>query len=78
VAAVLLMGGGLVALQTATITTGLPFAVILLGMCYSLHKGLKEYSGPQEFTLGIPKQQVRFRVKRKPVLDRTFGRRKFW
>ena len=42
VAAVLLIGGGLQALQTATIVTGLPFAVILLVMCYSLYKGLKE------------------------------------
>ncbi|MFV8281757.1 BCCT family transporter [Christiangramia marina] len=42
VAAVLLIGGGLQALQTATIVTGLPFAVILMVMCYSLYKGLKE------------------------------------
>ena len=42
VAAVLLLGGGLQALQTATIITGLPFALILLIMCYSLYKGLKE------------------------------------
>lgn len=42
VAAVLLIGGGLQALQTATIVTGLPFAVILLFMCYSLYKGLNE------------------------------------
>ncbi|MFV8224763.1 BCCT family transporter [Christiangramia aquimixticola] len=42
VAAVLLIGGGLQALQTATIVTGLPFAVILLIMCYSLYKGLNE------------------------------------
>ncbi|MCM8568000.1 BCCT family transporter [Gramella jeungdoensis] len=42
VAAVLLVGGGLQALQTATIVTGLPFAVILLLMCYSLYKGLNE------------------------------------
>lgn len=42
VAAVLLIGGGLQALQTATIVTGLPFAVILLIMCFSLYKGLKE------------------------------------
>lgn len=40
VAAVLLIGGGLQALQTATIITGLPFAFLLLTMCYSLHKGL--------------------------------------
>ncbi len=44
VAAVLLIGGGLGALQTASITTGLPFAVILIFMAYSLKKGLqKEY-----------------------------------
>jgi len=42
IAAVLLVGGGLQALQTASIVTGLPFAIILLIMCYSLHKGLKE------------------------------------
>lgn len=42
VAAVLLIGGGLGALQTAAITTGLPFAVILLFMCYSLYNGLKD------------------------------------
>ena len=42
VAAVLLIGGGLQALQTVTIVTGLPFAFILLIMCYSLYKGLKE------------------------------------
>ncbi len=40
VAAVLLVGGGLVALQTAVITTGLPFALILLVACFSLYKGL--------------------------------------
>lgn len=49
VAAVLLIGGGLSALQTATITTGLPFALILLLMCYSVNKGLKmEYAREAE------------------------------
>jgi len=42
VAATLLVGGGLAALQTAALSTGLPFAFILLIMCYSLYKGLKE------------------------------------
>jgi choline/glycine/proline betaine transport protein len=42
VAAVLLIGGGLNALQTAAITTGLPFLIILLLMCYSLYKGLNQ------------------------------------
>ncbi|GGZ22064.1 hypothetical protein GCM10007049_13560 [Echinicola pacifica] len=42
VAAALLIGGGLSALQTATITTGLPFLIILLIMCYSLYRGLQK------------------------------------
>ncbi|MFW6054820.1 MAG: BCCT family transporter [Thermodesulfobacteriota bacterium] len=43
VAAVLLMGGGLVALQTAAITTGLPFALVVLMMCWSVTRGLRNY-----------------------------------
>ncbi len=43
VAAALLVGGGLTALQTAAITTGLPFALLLLVMIYSLQKALAEY-----------------------------------
>lgn len=42
IAAVLLLGGGLTALQTAAITTGFPFAIVLLIMCYGLHRGLTE------------------------------------
>lgn len=50
VAAVLLIGGGLTALQTAAITTGLPFLIILLFMCYSLLKGLRlEYAKDKQF-----------------------------
>ncbi len=41
VASVLLIGGGLGALQTAAITAGLPFAVVLVVLCYSLYLGLK-------------------------------------
>jgi len=41
VAAVLLIGGGLSALQTAAITTGLPFGAILVLMCYTVYLGLK-------------------------------------
>jgi len=41
-AAALLMGGGLVALQSASIATGLPFTIVLLIMCYSLYRGLQE------------------------------------
>ncbi|MDQ8193752.1 BCCT family transporter [Coraliomargarita sp. SDUM461004] len=42
VAAVLLLGGGLHTLQTASIVTGLPFTVVLLLICYSLYLGLSQ------------------------------------
>ena len=40
VAIALLLGGGLIALQTASIMAGLPFAFVLIVMCVSLWKGL--------------------------------------
>jgi glycine betaine transporter len=40
-AAVLLLAGGLDVLQTASIAAALPFAIIMLAMCYSLLTGLK-------------------------------------
>jgi choline/glycine/proline betaine transport protein len=42
VAAVLLLGGGLATLQTASVSTGLPFAVVLLIGVYSLYIGLDQ------------------------------------
>ncbi len=42
IASVLLLGGGLAALQTAAITSGLPLTVVLLIMIYSLYKGFSE------------------------------------
>ncbi|MFA8451436.1 MAG: BCCT family transporter [Bacteroidales bacterium] len=42
IAIILLVGGGLTAFQTATILTGLPFAIIIIFMCYSLHRTLKK------------------------------------
>ncbi|MGY2132933.1 BCCT family transporter [Hymenobacter sp. HD11105] len=56
IAAVLLLGGGLQALQTAVIITGLPFAIILLLMCYSLYKGLSEEL-EEETKLGSAQQR---------------------
>jgi len=41
VAAVLLAGGGLAALQTAAISAGLPFAVVILLMIVCLHRALQ-------------------------------------
>ncbi len=42
VAAALLLGGGLIALQSATLVAGLPLTGILLAMLFSLKKGLDE------------------------------------
>ncbi|MCW4116182.1 BCCT family transporter [Aurantimonas sp. MSK8Z-1] len=41
VAIALLLGGGLASLQAAAIATGFPFALILLGLCWSLFIGLR-------------------------------------
>jgi len=57
VAAILLLGGGLAALQTATITTGLPFAILLLIMCYTLIKGLQYYVYEQHVDLRAGEEQ---------------------
>ena len=43
VAGVLLLGGGIVALQTAAISTGLPFALVMFFMCFSVIKGLIDH-----------------------------------
>ena len=36
----LLSAGGLASLQSMVISTGLPFTVVLLIMCYAIYKGL--------------------------------------
>ncbi|HLT31584.1 MAG TPA: BCCT family transporter [Myxococcaceae bacterium] len=40
VALALLLGGGLAALQAMTVSTGIPFTLVLLGACFALVKGL--------------------------------------
>ncbi len=42
VAIALLMGGGLTAIQTASVVTGLPFAILLILLVYSLKLGLQQ------------------------------------
>jgi glycine betaine transporter len=42
IAIVLLLSGGLQGLQTTSIITALPFAVIMVFMCFSIYKGLSE------------------------------------
>jgi choline/glycine/proline betaine transport protein len=67
IAAVLLIGGGLGALQTASIATGLPFAVVLLLICYTLWTGLAE-----EHRL-LQSREVRDRLDRLEAEDDRFG-----
>lgn len=43
VASVLVLGGGLIALQTGSLVTGLPVCVLMLVVCYSILKALKKY-----------------------------------
>jgi BCCT family betaine/carnitine transporter len=42
VAIVLLLGGGIASLQALAISVGLPFSIVLLVMCVSLYKGMRE------------------------------------
>ncbi|UZD21515.1 BCCT family transporter [Algoriphagus halophytocola] len=48
VAAVLVLGGGLVALQTGSLVTGLPVCVLMLLVCYAVNKALKKYQEEQK------------------------------
>ncbi|MBN3581499.1 BCCT family transporter [Algoriphagus aestuarii] len=43
VAAVLVLGGGLIALQTGSLVTGLPVCILMLVVCFSILKALKKY-----------------------------------
>jgi len=48
VAATLVFGGGLIALQTGSLVTGLPVCILMLIMCYSIIKALKKYQADPE------------------------------
>ncbi|MGM0588252.1 MAG: BCCT family transporter [Bacteroidota bacterium] len=72
VAAVLLIGGGLSALQTAAITTGLPFTLVLLLMCYSVFRGLKqEHLSHEEFRENKRRQTYRKLIRDMVTDDST-------
>ena len=45
-AVVLLVAGGLKALQTGSIMIGLPFCVLIIAMCFGLHRSLRMESDP--------------------------------
>ncbi|WP_083940135.1 BCCT family transporter [Saccharomonospora saliphila] len=48
VAAVLLVTGGLGGLQKASVLTGTPFAIILVGICIAFYKHLRKEHGPSK------------------------------
>jgi choline/glycine/proline betaine transport protein len=58
VAAVLLVGGGLAALQTAAISVGLPFALVILLMIVSLQKALSSSVATSEAPRSIDEHGV--------------------
>lgn len=65
VAIVLLLSGGLGALQTGVIAIGLPFSIVLLLLCYSLLKGLKEeYEKNQKALNAKQEESYRERINR--------------
>ena len=70
VAVVLLLGGGLSALQTAAVATGLPFAVILLVMCWSMKKAFTE----ELDLLESHYDEVIFRSQHKGLIDTVKSR----
>lgn len=79
VAAILLVGGGLAALQAAAIATGLPFALILLFMCVSLKKGFHEYvAGTTGFKLPPYEAGKRFKSLMKYPTPITSGAKEIW
>ena len=66
VAAVLLIGGGLGALQAAAISTGLPFVIVLLIMCYSLRQGLN-----REYKDNLSKEKDKERESYRELVSKT-------
>ena len=66
VAAVLLIGGGLGALQAAAISSGLPFVIILLIMCYSLRQGLN-----REYKDNLMKEKDKERESYRDLVSKT-------
>ncbi len=71
VAAVLLIGGGLGALQAGAISTGFPFVIILLIMCYSLQRGLS-----REYKDNLMKEKDEERESYRDLVSKTIKKQK--
>ena len=71
VAAILLIGGGLGALQAGAISTGLPFVIVLLIMCYSLQQGLSN-----EYQENLSKVKSKERDSYKKLISEAIKKQK--
>ncbi len=71
IAAVLLLAGGLKALQTASITTGLPFALVLLAMGVGLMIELRRGEGAEVVDAGTQSQSPANRSASQPTRSDT-------
>ncbi|HYW77426.1 MAG TPA: BCCT family transporter [Gammaproteobacteria bacterium] len=72
VAIVLLEAGGIKALQTAAIVTGLPFAFVLLVMCYALYRAARiEHPNTPDTIAGRPRKRKPRRHHRIEVRKRS-------
>jgi len=58
VAAVLMLTGGLAALQAATITTALPFTFVIIVACFGLMKGLRMEAAKAKGASAVPDVQI--------------------
>lgn len=58
VAAVLMLGGGLAALQSATVATALPFTFVIITACIGLFKGLKMETARLKGAAAAPDVQI--------------------
>jgi len=72
VAIVLLEAGGIKALQTAAVVTGLPFAFVLLVMCYALYRasGIEHPNAPDTIA-GRPRKRQPRRCQKIEVRKRA-------
>ena len=73
IAGILLVAGGLGALQSASVLTGLPFAFIMVAICVALFKHLSEEARGGG-TTGREDVDVAERVRESPAARRTPGR----
>ncbi len=62
IAVALLLSGGLAGLQSASVVAALPFSVIMIGMCFSLFKGLRS-----EFPAAAPLRKPEQSPERTPA-----------